>query len=896
MSGGILHRDAPPFNADPYYLKRSQLDMTLKKALQSPVVAVTAGRGYGKTSSVYSFLENASLVSLWVQLSGRDNICRRFWENICTCITLRNPELGKIMTGLGFPDSDMIFDRFYGAVEKAIRAMREEAGYVIVYDDFQTIDNPVMLRLFDRILAFPFSKTTIILISRIEPQIKTLPLLSKGLLTRITVEDLRFTPEETAAYFVLRGLSVSSKDIDLIYRDSEGWPLLLNFIAQNAGKQEMPFHYSPEIVKFPLFKIIEDSFFSSLDKNTRKFLIKLSLAGHWPLELLGEMESPAEDLEKLSPFIRYDSYLNGYRIHNLLLEFLTERQGELSREERRKMYLKSARWCLNNSLRMDAASYYEKARDYWGLVNLYFSYPALIPEDTASFLLDITDRLLCETEKGAPENPGRNDLEALLYLRYAIRPKLLLTVGRLEESAAACRQAIAKFEALPSSIVNARILASVYVSLGFVHIFTCLVSKNYRFLPFFEKAHAYFMAYKLHVGRIVGQGIVSPYICQVGLPARAGEFEEYLSNFVPSVSLVAKISGGILTGQDSLGWCEYHYFRGELGTAENFARRAIIQARENRQYEAENRGIFFLLRIAIHGGNRPEIENLLKQIRTQFETEHYQTGSILCDLEYGWFYSQIENPALVASWIRGDSDMSGIHNLNRPMEILIKAKCLFAEKNYPAALDVLEQWGRDNGPRDCLLGRLEMIALEAACNLRLNRRSMALKKLAEAWALSAANGLDMPFIELGEDMRLLAAAALEDMEGDEDEDMENQDEDIKKNPDIPPRREEGVKPRMPRGWLESLRHRAAAYGKTLAAFGSQSQTVDSGIVLRPSETMVLQALSQGLTREEIAGREGLSLYGIKEIIKNIYRKLGAMNRADAIRIAIDRGFLKNSRR
>jgi LuxR family maltose regulon positive regulatory protein len=422
----------------------------------------------------------------------------------------------------------------------------------------------------------------------------------------------------------------------------------------------------------------------------------------------------------------------------------------------------------------------------------------------------------------------------------------------------------------------------VYVSLGFIHIFTCRISKNYRFFPFFEKACFYFTSYEIHTGRVVGQGIIPPYICQVGFPAEAGEFEEYLANFTPSVSFLAKISGGLLAGQDSLGWCEYYYFKGNLGAAENFARQAVIQARENRQYEAENRGLFFLLRIALHGGNFLEIASLLRQIKTQLETGNHRNGPILCDLEYGWFYAQTGNPASTASWIRGNSGENEIDHLNRPTEILVRAKCLFVGKDYQAALDPLEQWIKINGPRDCLLGRLEMIVLEAACSLRLGRCPGALEKLHEAWTLSAANGLDMPFIELGEDMRLLAAAALEG---------------LKENPRAPPRRgAKAPESQMPRGWLESLRHRAAAYGKMLAAGGFQNQAVDGGVVLRPSEALVLQALSQGLTRAEIAGREKLSLYNVKEIIKNLYRKLGAVNRADAVRIAIDRGFLKKTRR
>lgn len=872
MPGVMLHRDAPPFYEDPHYLERPRLDNILKIAMQSPVVAVVAGQGFGKTASIYSFLRKYPAVSIWVQLSEQDNNCQRFWENLCACITLKNPDLGKAMTRIGFPDTVRFFDLFYNTVEQAIRGMQAKPSsshYVLVYDDFQTISNPVMLRLFDRILAFPFSRITVILISNTEPQVKTLPLISKGLLARITAEELRFTPEEIAAYFALRRLTLSPGDLNSLYRDTEGWPQLLSLIVENTEKQEGRFHYSPELVKLPVFKTIEDSFFSSLDKNTRKFLIKISLASYWPLPFLGELNDSAEDLESISPFIRYDSFLNGYRIHHLLIEFLREKQGELSPEERREVYLKSARWCLKNNLRMDAASYYEKARDYQGLLDLYFTYPVLIPRETALFFLTIFGRLLDGAAgSSVPENSDGGGGDARLFLRYAIKPKLLTAMDRMEESAAACREAIAKFEALPPSAINGKILSSAYISLGFVYFFTCRITKNYHFLPFFEKGYDYIEKYNIQARGNEGQGTIFPYICQVGFPAEAGEYEKYLSNITAVVSLMEKSSDRFITGLDSLGWCEYYYHKGELGAAENYARRSIIHARENHQYDAESRGFFFLLRIAVHSGNFLKIEEICRQIKAHSEDGSFLNNSVICDIEYAWLYTQTGIPALAEFSFSSDFDETEGDSFYFPIEILVKAKCFFIEKQYQEALTALGRWENFRGSHAYLIEKLEITVLEAACNLRLDRLPGALEKLEESWVLSAANGLDMPFIELGEDMRLLASAALE-------------------NP------EQSV---IPREWLEVVGNKAAAYGKMLTALGPGNLSGGGGPVLRPSETAVLRALSQGFTREEIARKEGISFHNVKQIIRNLYNKLGAVNRADAVRIAIDKGFLKNFRR
>ncbi|MDR1374094.1 MAG: helix-turn-helix transcriptional regulator [Treponema sp.] len=125
----------------------------------------------------------------------------------------------------------------------------------------------------------------------------------------------------------------------------------------------------------------------------------------------------------------------------------------------------------------------------------------------------------------------------------------------------------------------------------------------------------------------------------------------------------------------------------------------------------------------------------------------------------------------------------------------------------------------------------------------------------------------MPFIELGEDMRALAGICLN--------------------------REDCA---IPRSWLETIRSKASVYGKKLAMTVEQYRTGAEPAVLSRREQMVLRCLSEGLGREEIAGEAGISLNTVKALIKGLYSKLGAQNRADAVRIAIVSGILKQTKR
>jgi LuxR family maltose regulon positive regulatory protein len=883
----------------PCYLDRPRLNKTLALAIQKPLVTVVAGQGYGKSAALYSFLQNNSVVSLWVQLTARDNVGRHFWENLCSCVVLRNTDLGKSLLDLGFPETDRQFDRFCVLIEQAVKSMENsvppsgaDPRYVVVYDDFHLIHDSAMLRLFNTILALPLPNISVVLIGRSEPQIKIMPLLSKGLLARITVDDLRFTPEEMGEYFAAQHLTVSRDDAESFWRDTEGWPQILSLVVQNVVKQNRTeLRYSPELIKLPLFRMIDNFFFSFLDQDTRKFLIKLSLGEYWPIELLDKLDATGEQrkkLEQISFFIRYDSYLNGYRIHNLLAEFLKEKQYDLSREERRDVYRKNAEWCFRNNLRQDAAMYYEKAGDYGGFLNLCFAFPIVLPGGVASFFLSIIERIPAGDAPDAAEDStsvlGLNRKEVILYLRYVTRARLLFAMTRFDESALVCRQAIAEFEKQSTGSFNARILTPLYFCLGFNRIFTSYHTGDYDFFPCFEKADRYYNSHVTLVSKNFSQGNVSSYICQVGFPAKPDAFEEYLRAYARAVPLIAKIGEGLLSGLDSLGHCEYCYFKGDLQAADNFARQAVSQARGSHQYETESRGLFFMLRIAIHAGNLPGIEEILRQLKAQLDIKEYQNRYVLYDIECSWFYAQTGELGPIAPWLCGDFEASEVNNILRPLETLVRAKCFYAEKRYRAALSVLETDKNHNGLDSFLLGRLEKTVLEAACWLRLEDYRAAVEKLGEAREIGGEYGLDTPFVELGEDMRLLASLALGSS---------------KTAGSVPISVEDSGyhKIQQDRRWLESVKKRAAAYGKMIAGLGARGLGAEDfqknrGILLRRREKAVLIALSQGFTREEIARREHLSFNAVKEIIKNIYRKLGAVNRADAIRIALVLGILK----
>jgi LuxR family maltose regulon positive regulatory protein len=849
------------------FLERPRIDRLMEKALQSYVVTVVAGEGYGKTHALNSFLQKKNLKTIWVQLSERDNLGWRFWENYTGEVAHLNPEAAKIFADMGFPESGRQRDRYLGLIKDEIISHEQ---YVTVFDDFHLLVNPTVLLYLARALIEPASKNAIVFISRTEPAINTLSLLAKGLLFQITVEDLRFTREEIDEYFRLYRVSLEEEELERIYQNTEGWALALGLIRQGI-KADRTSRRNWDRVMLPIRKM-EENIFLAMDTELQKFLIKLSLIEHWPRELLERFESGGKNIaamEKFSSVIRFDAYLHGFRIHHLFLDFLRGKQGELSWEEIREVSGKSAQWCIENNLPTDAAMNYERARDYGGLIRLIDSLPRILPRTVAAFFLETLDRLI------AANREDTNDWD-FLFLRFIIRSRLLAFLARFAESAAECQEAVARFEAQPPGPQRSRILSAAYNNLGILSILSARYTRDYAFARWFEQGYRYYLENPEPVQGQMSQSNIGSYMIQIGYPAGPGEIEDLINSYSAAVPYVSGSLGGCFYGSDALARAELAYYRGDLNKAEQFAHQAVFQGREKKQYEVENRALFYLMRIGIHHGDVAGIRNLEQQMEAQLENAEYIHRYTIHDIMMGRFYTRLGLTEKIVPWLRMEHEEGELNILIRGFDSLVKARCLFIEKDYLAALQTLEEEQARGDLGSFLLGMLEMTLLEAITRYQLDDREGAFKALEKAYDAASPNALNMPFIELGEYMYSLVSAVIKARE---------------KGGKAPETPGKGI----PRDWLYTMRRQTSAYAKKRSLVAAQYSGQETSILPAVSkwELEILISLSQGCTSEAIAADMKISPNMVKSVVRSLYAKLGAVNRADAIRVATAKGLLGN---
>jgi LuxR family maltose regulon positive regulatory protein len=829
-------------------LERPRINKLLDSAVRSPLVTISAGAGYGKTQAVYSFLQKYDAVATWIQLSVRDNLGTRFWENFVRTIALYDEPFAAWLSEIGFPETDDQFEKYLSIPEDEIAGKKN----VVVFDDFHLIENASVLQFIKRSVQTPFPNITTILISRMEPDINTVSLLSKGLVVSLNEDDLRFTEEETARYFQLLGIPLSSQSVSNIYDDTAGWAFALHLIGLSLKKSPSHEREARTAMKLNIFKMIENEIFHVISERLQRFLIRLSLIDQLSTELvsiLAKDETLVEEMKKISSFVRYDIYLNAYLIHHLFLDYLRQKQELLTENEKRDTYLRAARWCDKNDHKMDAISYYEKAGKYKPIMKIVYHFPLQIPIDQAKFVLDIYDN-------GPPQRLER-------IASYCLqRSRLLISLGRYEEAIAENNAHIKKYSALPSSDFNNYVLWGAYQALGVINYFTLPWTDRCDFDVLLEKADYYYRLNPSNEFGSVTNISLDAWGSKVGT-ARPGAMEEYIETLTRAIPYMMNILNGCMYGLDDLARGELQFYKGDLKMAEKFIKQALLKAETRNQYEVRNRALFYLLRIGVAQGDFEKTQGVLKDLEAQLEMGEYGARFITYDIVSSWYYLIIGQPQRVASWLKGNFAQSSFAIFKANFGNLIKAKFYYANKRYYELLSFLES---EQAPTAVLFGKLEMKVLEAACQYQVKNRDASLLALREAYNLALSNDLTMPFIALGKAMRTLTAAAIRDKKCD-----------------------------IPRQWLEMINRKAATYAKRRLLVISEykkANNLGDDVSLSPREMDVLRDLYHGLSRSEIAANHDLSINTVKMVLNTVYTKLGADNVADVIRTALDRKLIK----
>ena len=836
------------FTQNSAFLARPRLHKLLENAVNYPVVAVYAGSGYGKTRTVYSFLQEYNAYTTWIQLTERDNIAARFWEKYTHMISLTWPDIGTRLAKIGFPESEAAFAKCL--VEHGEMSSSKDR-LIMVYDDFHLLQNSDVLIFFERMANNLPPNETVILISRTTPEINLVGMMLHERICTILEDALCFTENEIADYFNQLALHVTRQDIHDIYDDTHGWVFAINLIGRSLSKDMKYERHALLVMKENVFKLIESEISHIKDKPLWHFLLRISLIGHLAASLIKTLtddDALIKELDQLNAYIRYDHNLGVYRIHDLFLDYLCQYQYMLPERIKCDTYRKAGIWCESNNYREDALSYYEKAGDYDAIIRVICQFTLEISQDTARYAMGILIRM--------PEDAAsRNPLFPAMYV------KMQMCLGLLNEASASAEQFVKKYKTHPETPEKNRALLEIYNVWSVLRLMMSPYTNLYDFDIYFRKMRNYYDKAKCETISTVTNRSVGTYALLIGTNSAAAP-EEFIGALKRAIPHSSHVLNGKMSGLDDLAQGELYFCQRELNSAEQYFSLAIDKARAKGQYDIQSRTIQYLMLIAFSRGEIETANKLLKQSEALLEISEFATRYEAYDITRSYYYLTLNQPDQVSDWLKSDFEKYAHPAFVESYANHIRGQYHFQTRQFNKLLAFLEN---DRAICTLLLGKIEYGILEALSLYQLKQRNEAIIALTKAYLLAEPNNIIILFTRYAKDMRTLTDAAIKD-----------------------------PKCTIPKPWLENINRKSSAFARRLTYMISQNKTFGSNeekVNLSNRETKVLHDLAQGLSRSEIAASQNISVNTVKMVVNSIYDKFGVTNLHDAIRIAIMRNIV-----
>lgn len=833
-----------------YYLHRPHIDELLKHSAEFPLTIVEAGLGYGKTTAVHSAFSGYPGKVVHLRLSELDNYTPHFWEHTTAELVAAFPDIAPTLEELGFPNAAANFDAY---LRTLVKKAAPEEHITIIVDDFGLIHNPEIIDFFERFILSRIETISLILVSSTKTNLGFLCPQAGGMMHLITKEDLKFTLDETKEFFAIHDIPLPEPLIEKVWQSSEGWPLYLNLIAihyRNHNHDHVSHMNADVSLANPFF---EKDWFSEYGEETKHALVLLSLLDNFSKEIIRIIagENTEEILQTLdhNMFISFDGRTQAYSFHNLYREFLKHKSLIYSQNELGKFYEQAGDYYYDHNQFTQAILCFTRSGKHdkalRAIRNISFF---CISASFADFIIEQIDAMPAPFIK---ENP------------LAIYIKALVLVNKLEIGKAENLLFLLENDLKTKGDARSKsLLGEVYALFGAISI----LENNDKFLDYYKNAY-----------RLLPEGSTvfaeNSMITGYSIPffitdTRPGGLTHTKKLYLEAVPYMVHVMNGGGSGLDMVYLASAAYQTFDLGAAEKYAYQAAFDALERNQHDIYGTAHFLLASIAMIRGDYATMKKEVLTISDHINNNHLTELFDMRDTCIGWFYVTFGHNDRIPPWIISERENQNQPSMNHSLSKVIYATSLLNSKKYSELIAVSTHMEHAYMRRGFFAGQITAILFQAIGHLKTGDEKAAMQTLFKAYDMTHQNGLITGFVERAGHIRSLLEVA---------------------------RRSDYCT--FDEKWMEVVSSKASGFTKRLASmkktFISKAnlEQAEAAVSLTQNERSVLKALSQGLTREEIADFNNVSVNTIKRTITNIYNKLGAINRADAVRLATNLGLI-----
>ncbi len=876
------------------FVPRSRLVERLNEGLHRRLALVSAPAGFGKTTLLSEWLvtrdrwmtaDHSRPSAAWLSLDAEDNELRRFLSYLLAALATIDPETGQAAGNLlrlpQLPPAETVLTTLINELCSL------PGDLVLVLEDYHTIEDGAIHNALTFLLDNLPPQAHVVISTRADPPLPLSRWRSRGMMIEIRADDLRFTRQESTAYFNdVMNLPLVPEDVTALNQRTEGWIVGLQMAAlalqgknqqQDASAFVQAFSGSHHYI---LDYLVEEVLAHQPDQ-VKTFLQQTSilsrLTGSLCDAVTGEEDGQAtlETLDTANLFlVPLDDERRWYRYHHLFAEVLRARLQRIAEKQGLALlHTRAAEWYEEHGEVPEAFKHAATAQDYeraarlveenWlrmghaGQMNTVLRWLQSMPDEVIrarpmlsgayAWVLWLTGHMeAVETYLDAAGDAwARQAAEGTMdpaHVRWqaggpALKIQLARHRGQLEESIQFAR------ETLSLAAEDDALLCS-YGHLG--------LASAYRELGDYEQSLAAYVEgipLARAAGNIASANIAAFYLCRVlqlqGHLHRAADAIREALQFTEANGMAESPASAILYVAMANLLCEWH----QLPQAQEHLLLGRNLTRLGGHHEhVRNSGIVLARLRSALGDLAGALAAIQDAEEATVKAEMPLASAELAAYKARIWIAQGDLTA-AARWAEGAAQRPGQdRGYTRQIESVTIARVLFAQGKLEQALSQLaacQQAAEESGG---LGWAIEIGILKALVQDALDRRADALVTLECALAQAEPEGYVQVFLDEGEPMAALLRQA--------------------------------APPNVSRAYIDRLLDTLdrAAPKQELADAPSPSPLIEP---LTEREMEVLRLMATGLSNRDIADRLVLAMGTVKAHLHNIYGKLGVRSRVQA---------------
>lgn len=313
---------------------------------------VSAPAGYGKTTTIRMWVEEAACPVAWVTLEKSDNDLRQFLVYLLTALNQAADHLGQEALELVESAQEVHVQQALGLLVNDLHGL--ERPILLVLEEYHLIENEQIDRFLEALLSQNIPRLHLVIATREDPSLPLTRLRARNQLTEIRAADLSFSLDEASAFFAkVMGVTLSQRQMETLRGRTEGWAAGLQLAALSLKESEDPARFVEGFRgthRHVLDYLIEEVL-AGQPEETRAFLRRTSILDQLSASLCEAVTGqPAgrktlQDLESNNLFlVALDEERTWYRYHALFGDLLKNQLLQTEPEWVDELHERAADW------------------------------------------------------------------------------------------------------------------------------------------------------------------------------------------------------------------------------------------------------------------------------------------------------------------------------------------------------------------------------------------------------------------------------------------------------------------------------------------------------------------------------------------------------------------------